>query len=298
MTNAPSSFRPRAGRFAAAAGLFASMLAACSSSPDRSGLAERYEVELRERNFLRQDVIVGDAPYSNAMLTRHFERVVFDHEEQLSEGIPGYADRELLVVKWAGPILYRLEGGGVRPTDETAVAALATRLAAYTGLEIRTARAGEEPTMRIFVMGPDERYAFLSRRRSDDPQNVSWSLESWVRQPQVPCSGFSRLRSAENAFVYAENFVSAELEGVLRLSCFHEEMAQALGLTNDHPEVRPSLFNDDQEFAVLTEHDGYLLRLLYHPAVKAGMRRDEAMPVVRRIVDEIRPRGRGRRAAG
>lgn len=280
-----------------ALGLCATLLAGCAVSPDRSALAARYVQDLRERNFLRKDIIVEDAPFSNAMLVRHFEKVVFDHEDQLSEGIPGYSSRELRVVKWAGPILYRLEGSGLRAEDRRTVADLAARLSRYSGLTIRPAGSAR-PNMRIFVLGPQARTDFLTRRRASGAGAVSWSLQSWVRQSQVPCSGFSRLSRSDQIFVYAENYVSAELNGVLRLSCFHEEMSQALGLTNDHPEVRPSLFNDNQEFAVLTEHDGYLLRLLYHPDIKAGMTRAEAMPIIRRIVDEIRPRGRGRLSSG
>ena len=59
--------------------------------------------------------------------------------------------------------------------------------------------------------------------------------------------------------------IRAEHPPFTRLSCVHEEMAQAMGLPNDSPEARPSLFNDDLEFALLTEHDAILLRMLYDP---------------------------------
>jgi hypothetical protein len=51
--------------------------------------------------------------------------------------------------------------------------------------------------------------------------------------------------------------------------------------------VRPSIFNDDGEFALLTEHDEHLLRILYDPRLKPGMTAEEAMPLVRRIVAGI-----------
>ena len=80
-------------------------------------------------------------------------------------------------------------------------------------------------------------------------------------------------------------------QGLYRRLCFHEEISQSLGLFNDDPTVRPSIFNDDDEFALLTTHDEYLLRILYDPRLKAGMTADEAMPVVARIVEELRPGG-------
>ena len=39
----------------------------------------------------------------------------------------------------------------------------------------------------------------------------------------------------------------------MRRACVHEEMAQGLGLGNDSETARPSIFNDDEEFALLTE---------------------------------------------
>jgi hypothetical protein len=43
--------------------------------------------------------------------------------------------------------------------------------------------------------------------------------------------------------------IRAEHPDLLRLSCLHEEIAQGLGLPNDSPRARPSIFNDDEEFA-------------------------------------------------
>ena len=72
----------------------------------------------------------------------------------------------------------------------------------------------------------------------------------------------------------------------MRKACFHEELAQGLGLANDSPAARPSIFNDDEEFALLTDHDASLLRLLYHPDLTPGMTPDEARPILRRLLDE------------
>ena len=70
----------------------------------------------------------------------------------------------------------------------------------------------------------------------------------------------------------------------MRQSCVHEELAQGLGLANDSPRARPSIFNDDDEFALLTSHDEELLSLLYTPALTPGMQPDEARPIVARML--------------
>ncbi|MFO7759375.1 MAG: DUF2927 domain-containing protein, partial [Roseovarius sp.] len=53
----------------------------------------------------------------------------------------------------------------------------------------------------------------------------------------------------------------------------------------DSPTARPSIFNDDDEFALLTRHDEILLELLYDPALDPGMTPDEARPILRRLLD-------------
>ena len=66
----------------------------------------------------------------------------------------------------------------------------------------------------------------------------------------------------------------------MRLSCLHEELAQGLGLANDSPQARPSIFNDDEEFALLTPMDEYLLAMLYDPSLRPGMTEAEVRPIV------------------
>jgi hypothetical protein len=73
----------------------------------------------------------------------------------------------------------------------------------------------------------------------------------------------------------------------MRLSCVHEELAQGLGLSNDSPLARPSIFNDDEEFATLTSHDELLLKMLYDPRLKSGMSLPEARPTIKQIAAEL-----------
>jgi hypothetical protein len=68
----------------------------------------------------------------------------------------------------------------------------------------------------------------------------------------------------------------------------HEELAQGLGLANDSPRARPSIFNDDDEFALLTMQDEDLLRLLYSPRLTPGMSFDIARPILTQLIAERR----------
>jgi len=60
-----------------------------------------------------------------------------------------------------------------------------------------------------------------------------------------------------------------------------------MGLSNDSPDARPSIFNDDEEFALLTRHDELLLQILYDRRLRPGMTEAEAAPIVRRIAGEL-----------
>ncbi|MFN7052469.1 MAG: DUF2927 domain-containing protein, partial [Gemmobacter sp.] len=81
--------------------------------------------------------------------------------------------------------------------------------------------------------------------------------------------------------------VRAEHPDLLRLSCLHEEIAQGLGLANDSPLARPSIFNDDEEFALLTRQDELMLKMLYDPALRPGMTAAEARPIVKAIATRL-----------
>jgi len=66
-------------------------------------------------------------------------------------------------------------------------------------------------------------------------------------------------------------------------SCIVEELTQILGLINDSDKVFPSIFNDNSIDEELSPHDIRLLELLYHPRVKAGMSRDQVIPIIREL---------------
>ncbi len=60
-------------------------------------------------------------------------------------------------------------------------------------------------------------------------------------------------------------------------------MAQAMGLPNDSDRAQPSIFNDNEEYGVLTLHDRALLGMLYDPRLKPGM----TLPEVRRLAPQV-----------
>ena len=49
----------------------------------------------------------------------------------------------------------------------------------------------------------------------------------------------------------------------------------------------PSIFNDDEEFALLTQQDELMLRMLYDPRLRPGMTETEARPIVETLATAV-----------
>ncbi|WP_118135313.1 DUF2927 domain-containing protein, partial [Oceanicella sp. SM1341] len=102
--------------------------------------------------------------------------------------------------------------------------------------------------------------------------------------PPSPCL-FWPVLTGEGRISAALVVIAAETAGLVRLACIHEEVTQALGLFNDGPGVRPSLFNDDQEFALLTRHDAALLAMLYDTHLHPGQPASAVRPFLPAAAD-------------
>lgn len=74
----------------------------------------------------------------------------------------------------------------------------------------------------------------------------------------------------------------ARMHGKL-VSCIVEELTQVMGLPNDSEKVFPSIFNDKTPEELLTGLDYLLLKALYNPAMKVGMDRSGALPVLHKL---------------
>jgi len=149
---------------------------------------------------------------------------------------------------------------------------------------LEIAETESEWNFLILITTPEEQDEFSAVLAQLLPETVN-TFDLWRQTPRLICVAHN-LFSGENRNHIVSGLVSigSETGGLLRRACLHEEIVQALGLANDHPDVRPSIFNDDGEFALLTEHDEHLLRILYDPRLEPGMTAVQARPIVRRIV--------------
>jgi hypothetical protein len=281
----PDGLIPRSLR--AALGLAALALTACAA-PSPSQPFDDYVRWAKQQGLLRTDYAPLDAPFTNADLARNFERVVFFSEYAEVDDIrPQPTASELS--RWVEPIRYQVTGGGATVADRAEADALARRFQRLTGLTFEKAR--NRPNLMILIGDQAARRDFARVLRATvGDQPYLRPIER--NRNQEPCFGFLFSDpQVPGVITGGLIIIKAETSGVLRQSCLHEEFAQVLGAQNDSDEIRPSLFNDVNEFALLTEHDEFVLRILYDPRLEPGMTAPMARSIVRRIIRELRPDG-------
>ena len=240
------------------------------------------------QGLLRRDGGGEDTPFTSTMLARNFEQVAFFNEYDSNFSGRGGASP---LRRWQAPV--RMEvifGAGVQPSQQRSDAAniqsYASRLARVTRHPISV---GDNPNFIVIVAGEDDRADALATAAARVPGISASSLGPLVdlrRDAYCVVAAYSG-GSGPNVYTAAVAVIRAENPSLLRLSCIHEELAQGLGLANDSPGARPSIFNDDDEFALLTRHDELLLKMLYDPRLKPGQTADEARTTVQQIANEL-----------
>lgn len=261
-------------------------------SPRSAALARYYtrvQAHLLAQGLLRTDGGGVDTPYGAADVARNFERIAFYDEYVSGGGLQTSRDGPGVLRRWQGPVRIAVEFGanvphGMRDSDRAAVTAYAGRLARVTGHPIRTVDYGAN--FHVIFASEDDRDWTVSRVRELAPSIGPATLGLVANPPRsIYCMVLTLVGAGQrDTYGKAVAIIRTEQPELMRRSCIHEEVAQGLGLGNDSATARPSIFNDDEEFAFLTSHDEDLLSLLYHPALKPGMTLDEARPIIRRIL--------------
>ena len=250
------------------------------------------QAELLAQGLLRSDGGGPDAPFSADDLVSNFERIALYDEYVLDRGRFVARESESVLRRWTRPVRIGVRfGDGVPPEqrrkDMRTIGIYATRLARATGHPVSFGIG--EPNFHVLILREDERRSY---RRELADLGIALSegdIAGILRMPRSTLChvfGFSGVVEP-NVYDRAVAVIRAEHPDHLRRACIHEELAQGLGLANDSRRARPSIFNDDEEFGVLTGHDELLLRMLYDPRLWPGMTPDEARPVLEQLAREL-----------
>ncbi len=197
--------------------------------------------------------------------------------------------------RWARPVVYRLEFGAsvpeaTRQRDRAKVARLVSDLAGTTGHPLRLLPEDGEvgANFHVLVLGEGERRAIGPRLRELVPGIDDVTVDLITSLPRTAnCLVVAFAGRGQQVYTDAIAVIRTELPDLTRIACYHEELAQGLGLPNDSPLARPSIFNDAQEYARLTGLDRLLLRLHYDARLRPGMTEAEARPIIHEIAAEL-----------
>jgi hypothetical protein len=270
-----------------------------ASSPPKPSAAtlaakQRYEkvqADLLAQGLLRTDGGAVDAPFTDRMLADNFVRIaMYDEYRRTPAGLVQETTPSVLR-RWEQPVRVGLRFGDSVPperraTDSARIASYLARLARLTGHPIRLAEG--TPNFLVFIVNEDERRALGPAIRAALPGLSAAEVAGITElEPNTYCLVYAVAETSGGAYTRALAVVRSEHPDLLRLSCLHEEIAQGLGLANDSPLARPSIFNDDEEFALLTPMDEYLLRMLYDPSLRPGMTEAEVRPIVYPLASQL-----------
>lgn len=252
----------------------------------------RVESRLLAQGLMRTDGGGIDTPFSKRQLVENFVRIAAFDEYTVRGGRFVAQQTPSALRRWDKPVRMALHFGASVPEerrreDSGIVGAYARRLAGLTGTDIRLAQT--RANFHILVMTTDELGAVGPRLRTLVPGIDATTLSEITNLPRYTfCAVYAFSRpGADHVYATAVAVIRDEHTALMRKSCLHEELAQGLGLANDSPDARPSIFNDDEEFSLLTRHDELLLKLLYDPRMKPGMDPDTARRVAEVIASEL-----------
>lgn len=253
----------------------------------------RVEARLLSQGLLRTDGGGPDTPFSKRQLVEDFVKIAAYDEYAVRGGRFVAQQTPSRIRRWDRPVRMAIHFGASVPadrrrTDRAEISRYVARLARLTKADIKLTD-GPGANYHVLIMNTDELAAIGPELTRMIPGIDPATRAEVVALPRYTfCSvyAFSE-QGRDNTYAAALAVIRDEHTPLMRRSCMHEELAQGLGLANDSPRARPSIFNDDEEFALLTRHDELLLQMLYDPRMKPGMDPDTARRVAEVLASEL-----------
>ncbi|WP_172328195.1 DUF2927 domain-containing protein [Mangrovicoccus sp. HB161399] len=245
-----------------------------AGTPQLAGYYRGIERKLVAKGYLRTDR--NPAKLSPEELARDFMAIAMKSEYSLKSGTISRSGDSVPLRRWETPVRIGVQfgasvGAGQQDADMAAIRSVAARLARASGHPVGLAGSGAN--FHVLILNDRERrnagplLRELAPTMSRAAQNAILNMKPNIFCMVVAIPG----RSPSDGYREAVSVIRAEHSPAMRKSCMEEELAQGMGLPNDSREAWPSIFNDDEEFAVLTRHDELLLRMLYHDSLHPGM---------------------------
>ena len=265
------------------------------SDPQEAKLRKYYSrLEKRKTSLglLRQDGGGEDTPFDVDDIVEAFEQLAFYNEYDIDKNKLLPNSNAVSLAKWKSNTNISVRFGGSvdkkqKDKDLQEINGLISNLSKITNQKINMSQ--QNVNMYVVVANQDEIKDLIDEIGSQRPEFDPKRIPIITQLPKdIHCMAMTSMSSEPNSAISsALVIIRNELPDIMRRACIHEEIAQSLGLTNDSHFARPSIFNDDDEFATLTKFDEILLQILYDHRLYPGISEKEASHLVRQIATEI-----------
>ena len=256
---------------------------------------KKYYSRLEERKIslglLRQDGGGTDTPFDVDDIVEAFEQVAFYNEYDISGDKLLPNSEAVKLAKWKSNINISIRFGNSvnkkqKDNDLLEINELIGILSQVTNHNIKISQ--QNINMYVVIANQKEIRRLITEisllRPEFDPKNFPIIIQLPI---DIHCIAMSSISGATKPEISSSLvIIRNELPNLMRKACIHEEVAQSLGLTNDSHLARPSIFNDDDEFATLTKFDEILLQILYDDRLHPGILRAAAHHLVEQIASE------------
>ena len=224
-------------------------------------------------------------PVSNDLIIRNFDIVGFGNK---------YTQRRhTRVRKWKTPIRVGLQSFSNSPYLQKTINDHIHVLRELTGHPIDLIYPPPSPRSKdldspkvnfiLYFYPPSKIFEKVGKYFHNDPDLVEFFLEKGT------C--FSKIFTRASEIVAGVVVLPGNYTVETIRACITDQMTLSLGLPNNSQLVSPSIFNDGRSSNFLSDHDKWMLRMFYDPRITAGMPRELAIDMGRKILSEIRPEG-------
>jgi hypothetical protein len=252
----------------------------------------RLEKRKLSLGLLRQDGGGTDTPFDAEDIVEAFEQLAFYNEYKIGENQLLPNTDIVNLGKWNSNINISMRFGNSvaakqKDKDLLEIHNLLFILSEATKHKIKI--SNKNINMYIVVGNQKEVAELTIKIGANLPEFDPKRIPIITKLPKdIHCLAMTSMSAGPNSEIKsALIIIRSELPKLMRIACFHEEIAQSLGLTNDSHLARPSIFNDDDEFATLTKLDKILLRILYDNRLNLGISKQNSSQLVRQIAKEI-----------
>ena len=213
---------------------------------------------------------------SDRYLTESFMAIAMERE---------YGEaKQTRFARWQQPIrLLLVNESGDKPLQAEVVKVQAAHLARITGHPI--SMVSSKPNLTLIMTDYSKMKSWANRTMGGDP-SVGMALKEGLCLANFATNAKHEISRA--TIIIPVDYSRAKGRF---LDCVVEEFTQVMGLPNDSDKVFPSIFNDNSIDSFLTGLDYVLLKMAYHPALKAGMSSDEVRAALPIALADLRAKG-------